>query len=232
MPVGLGEIGTTEMYSPAFVRKVFRSLCEQLGAKEVIENPKHKKNREMWVGATFALGAMAIDQEHIYVAPGPRNQSPDVYAVRVKPPDERGGQERRVTNLEVTEFGPHSHDSSPAAFLLRTKLAKHYTKDIAVVCYCAKPNMAVSTEVEQKILEQAKDSANFPEAWLMFSVQSDKGTHAITRMWPRSPKGLFFTPEKIEEGLGADMKPIITSSFGLSSGFTYQGVKGIYGWFE
>lgn len=232
MAIGLGELGTRDIYSPAFVRRVFRRLCDDFGAEEVTKNPRHKKNREMWVGATFALGMMAMEQSPVYIAPGDRNQSPDVYAVRIQPPDERGGQQRRVTNLEVTEFGPTSNDDSPATFLLRTKLAKNYTGDIAVVCYCAKPSMTMSIHEEYDKIKGHSKSSTFPETWLISSVESEKGTHLITRLWPQSGAGLFFTPEKIEETVGADMGEIIASSFGLGWEFKRIGEKAVLGWFE
>lgn len=228
MPVGCAFAGQY-LYRPEFVRRVFTRRMGQDGVQSMIKDRKHQINREMWIGATFALGLMQAGNEPIYCTPGPTNSPPDVFGVSIQQGPK--GQIAATHHWEVTEYNEYSQDTDVIDHLNRTKLWKGYGPEFAIVCYMMRPGQPFVPKDAHDHLAAIMKGKTYPAVWALASVVDPTGAnyHVIAQLWPTVTANRF-VPEEVERTLGKDMKEILKPSFGTEIGFTPLGKKEVRGW--
>lgn len=228
MPVGIGAFKGQRIYSPEFVRRVWLKRMQQEGIETMVKDRKHQINREMWIGATFALGLMKGGNPPIYCGPGVPGDSPDVFGVSMH--HDGIGQVASIHHWEITEYNEHSSATDVVDHLLKTKMWKGYGPEFSVVCYARRPGQPfVPMDAHKRMATEMKNRTH-PAAWIISSVESTTpGLHAIVQIWP-TVSGYEFLPEEVERTLGKEMKEILKPSFGRGSGFTPLGKEEVRGW--
>lgn len=229
MPVGIGAFKGQRIYSPAFVRRVFAKRMQQDGIETMVKAREHQINREMWIGATFALGLMQTGNPPIYCGPGVKGDSPDVYGISMH--HDGRGQVASIHHWEITEYNEHSPATDVVDHLLKKKMWKGYGPEFSIVCYVRRPGQRLTPHDAHTRLAAKMGDKAYPAAWVLASVQKpDKSSfHIIAQLWPNVSAHRFI-PEDVERTLGEDMKEILKPSFGLGSGFSPLGTEEVRGW--
>jgi hypothetical protein len=229
MPVGRGNFKGERLYSPEFVRRVWLRRMQQEGIETMVKDRKHQINREMWIGATFALGLMQAGNPPIYCGPGVPGDSPDVFGISMH--HDGIGQVASMHHWEITEYNEHSSAADVVDHLIQAKMWKSYGPEFSVVCYVRRPGQKLTPHDAHTRLAAYMKGKSYPAAWVLAAVEgADNGIHhVIAQLWP-SVSANSFVPEEVERTLAKDMKEILKPSFGLGSGFTPLGKEEVRGW--
>jgi len=229
MPVGISDIPCKRIYSPIFIRRVFGKIIQKYGVEAVVKEREHQTDREMWVGATFALGLMQAGNDPIYCGQGVSGDSPDVYGVSIG--NNAKGQVAEIHRWEITEYNEFSTAVDIVDHLIETKMWKGYGPEFSVVCYARRPGQSFVPHDAHTRFATKMGKKTYPAVWVVSAVEEPRGgtNHVIAQIWPRVSANLF-VPEEVERTLGKGMKDILKPSFGRSLGFTSMGEEEVEGW--